>query len=170
MTLQILNHFLQTDPIEITILHVYLLSPQPTALVDKLVLPYAGVTLSSKVSYLVGLHILLYVLSQGTFVHVMSIMMVMALSEMSMHAHVSCMWGSHLIMYTTICLLVTWLFGSNKWCKLNNHVISTQKCIDYIEKMVIFSSPVQSTGRAIVLTLASAFALALALAFPSRHF
>ena len=30
------------------------------------------------------------------------------------------------------------------------------------------SSPVQSTGRAIVVTLASAFALALA--FPSRHF
>ena len=41
-------------------------------------------------------------------------------------------------------------------------------------KQAIFSSPVQSTGRAIVLTLASAFAfalvLALALAFPSRHF
>ena len=44
--------------------------------------------------------------------------------------------------------------------------------------MGIFSSPVQSTGRAIVLTWASAFALALALAlvlalalpFPSRHF
>ena len=42
----------------------------------------------------------------------------------------------------------------------------------------IFSSPVQSTGRAIVLTLASALALALvlplalplALPFPSRHF
>ena len=38
----------------------------------------------------------------------------------------------------------------------------------------LFSSPVQSTGRAIVLTLASAFAFALALvlalAFPSRHF
>ena len=34
----------------------------------------------------------------------------------------------------------------------------------------IFSSPVQSTGRAIVLTLASAFALALPLPFPSRHF
>ena len=33
---------------------------------------------------------------------------------------------------------------------------------------IIFSSPVQSTGRAIVVTLASAFALALA--FPSRHF
>ena len=35
---------------------------------------------------------------------------------------------------------------------------------------VVFSSPVQSTGRAIVVTLASAFALALALPFPSRHF
>ena len=37
-------------------------------------------------------------------------------------------------------------------------------------KALIFSSPVQSTGRAIVLTLASVFALALVLAFPSRHF
>ena len=37
---------------------------------------------------------------------------------------------------------------------------------------VIFSSPVQSTGRAIVVTLASALAIALPLAllFPSRHF
>ena len=37
---------------------------------------------------------------------------------------------------------------------------------------IVFSSPVQSTGRAIVVTLSSAFAfaLALALAFPSRHF
>ena len=34
----------------------------------------------------------------------------------------------------------------------------------------IISSPVQSTGRAIVVTLASAFALALPLPFPSRHF
>ena len=36
----------------------------------------------------------------------------------------------------------------------------------------IFSSPVQSTGRAIVVTLASALALALTLPlpFPSRHF
>ena len=36
----------------------------------------------------------------------------------------------------------------------------------------ICSSPVQSTGRAIVVTLASALALALTLAlpFPSRHF
>ena len=32
----------------------------------------------------------------------------------------------------------------------------------------VISSPVQSTGRAIVVTLASA--LALPLAFPSRHF
>ena len=32
----------------------------------------------------------------------------------------------------------------------------------------IFSSPVQNTGRAIVVTLA--FALALPLPFPSRHF
>ena len=39
--------------------------------------------------------------------------------------------------------------GSNKHCLLS-----------------LFSSPVQSTGRAIVVTLASA----LALAFPSRHF
>ena len=42
--------------------------------------------------------------------------------------------------------------------------------------LVVFSSPVQSTGRAIVDTLASALALALTLAlalplpFPSRHF
>ena len=40
--------------------------------------------------------------------------------------------------------------------------------------LTIFSSPVQSTGRASVVTLAYAFALALALtlalAFPSRHF
>ena len=42
--------------------------------------------------------------------------------------------------------------------------------------VIIFSSPIQSTGRAIVVTLASAFALALALTlplplpFPSRHF
>ena len=35
---------------------------------------------------------------------------------------------------------------------------------------IVFSSPVQSTGRAIVLTLASALALLLALPFPSRHF
>ena len=35
---------------------------------------------------------------------------------------------------------------------------------------IVNSSPVQSTGRAIVLTLASAFAFALALTFPSRHF
>ena len=41
---------------------------------------------------------------------------------------------------------------------------------------IVFSSPVQSTGRAIVVTLASAFAFALALALalplplPSRHF
>ena len=34
----------------------------------------------------------------------------------------------------------------------------------------LVSSPVQSTGRAIVVTLASAFALALVLPFPSRHF
>ena len=34
--------------------------------------------------------------------------------------------------------------------------------------IIVFSSPVQSTGRAIVVTLSSAFALALA--FPSRHF
>ena len=33
---------------------------------------------------------------------------------------------------------------------------------------IVFSSPVQSTGRAIVLTLA--LALTLALPFPSRHF
>ena len=37
-------------------------------------------------------------------------------------------------------------------------------------KMTIFSSPVQSTGRAIVLTLASVFPLALPLPFLSRHF
>ena len=35
---------------------------------------------------------------------------------------------------------------------------------------LVFSSPVQSTGRAIVVTLASALALPLALPFPSRHF
>ena len=34
----------------------------------------------------------------------------------------------------------------------------------------VISSPVQSTGRAIVLNLASALALALPLPFPSRHF
>ena len=34
----------------------------------------------------------------------------------------------------------------------------------------IFSSPVQSTGRAIVVTLASALPLPLPLPFPSRHF
>ena len=43
-------------------------------------------------------------------------------------------------------------------------------------ELILFSSPVQSTGRAIVVTMASAFALALALALPlplplpSRHF
>ena len=40
--------------------------------------------------------------------------------------------------------------------------------------VTLFSSPVQSTGRAIVVTLASALALALMLPlplpFPSRHF
>ena len=35
---------------------------------------------------------------------------------------------------------------------------------------LVFSSPVQSTGRAIVVTLASALALTLAIPFPSRHF
>ena len=35
---------------------------------------------------------------------------------------------------------------------------------------LIFSSPVQSTGRAIVVTLSSALVLPLSLAFPSRHF
>ena len=34
--------------------------------------------------------------------------------------------------------------------------------------LIIFSSPVQSTGRAIVVTLSSA--LPLLLPFPSRHF
>ena len=34
----------------------------------------------------------------------------------------------------------------------------------------VVSSPVQSTGRAIVVTLAFALALALTLPFPSRHF
>ena len=37
---------------------------------------------------------------------------------------------------------------------------------DEAHMVVIFSSPVQSTGRAIVVTLASA----LELPFPSRHF
>ena len=40
----------------------------------------------------------------------------------------------------------------------------------HLANSVIFSSPVQSTGRAIVVTLASALALTLALPFPSRHF
>ena len=35
---------------------------------------------------------------------------------------------------------------------------------------IVFYSPVQSTGRAIVVTLASALALPLPLPFPSRHF
>ena len=45
-----------------------------------------------------------------------------------------------------------------------------------MQKEQVISSPVQSTGRAIVVTLASALALALtlplplALPFPSRHF
>ena len=41
-----------------------------------------------------------------------------------------------------------------------------------VMKVTFISSPVQSTGRAIVVTLASALALALPLAlpFPSRHF
>ena len=46
------------------------------------------------------------------------------------------------------------------------------RIVDRLHIIFIFSSPVQSTGRAIVVTLASAFALALTLAlpFPSRHF
>ena len=42
--------------------------------------------------------------------------------------------------------------------------------LEFITNLSVFSSPVQSTGRAIVVTLASAFALALVLPFPSRHF
>ena len=49
-------------------------------------------------------------------------------------------------------------------------------CKNSPHRKIVFSSPVQSTGRAIVVTLASALALALtlplplALPFPSRHF
>ena len=39
-----------------------------------------------------------------------------------------------------------------------------------LESFVFVSSPVQSTGRAIVVTLASVLALLLALPFPSHHF
>ena len=47
-----------------------------------------------------------------------------------------------------------------------------EKIINFSNNCDIFSSPVQSTGRAIVLTLASALTLALPLAlpFPSHHF
>ena len=44
------------------------------------------------------------------------------------------------------------------------------KMLSLLLKELIFSSPVQSTGRAIVVTLASTLALTLALAFLSRHF
>ena len=49
--------------------------------------------------------------------------------------------------------------------------ISDEK-LKKIHMIVFISSPVQSTGRAIVVTLASALALALTLPlpFPSRHF
>ena len=40
----------------------------------------------------------------------------------------------------------------------------------FVCSVVIFSSPVQSTGRAIVVTLLSALPLPLPLPFPSRHF
>ena len=44
--------------------------------------------------------------------------------------------------------------------------ILEKKFLIIFELLPFFSSPVQSTGRAIVVTLASA----LALPFPSRHF
>ena len=47
-------------------------------------------------------------------------------------------------------------------------VIIKHNAIYLFSAISIFSSPVQSTGRAIVVTLASA--LALPLPFPSRHF
>ena len=51
-----------------------------------------------------------------------------------------------------------------------NKVVSPDKkmyfCHVFYISDLLFSSPVQSTGRAIVVTLASA----LAFAFPSRHF
>ena len=61
--------------------------------------------------------------------------------------------------------------------KAKNFLSSIKSCESVGNaKQTIFSSPVQSTGRAIVVTLASALALALtlplplALPFPSRHF
>ena len=51
---------------------------------------------------------------------------------------------------------------------LLSHRVASQLITEPTVGIVVFSSPVQSTGRAIVVTLASAFALALA--FPSRHF
>ena len=42
--------------------------------------------------------------------------------------------------------------------------------LGHLKKSFFVSSPVQSTGRAIVVTLASALVLPLALPFPSRHF
>ena len=54
------------------------------------------------------------------------------------------------------------------WSKIDLHVF--KKAINLLT--IIFSSPVQSTGRAIVVILASALPLPLALPlpFPSRHF
>ena len=48
--------------------------------------------------------------------------------------------------------------------------ISGERLQDHLSSGLLFSSPVQSTGRAIVVTLVSAFAFALVLPFPSRHF
>ena len=61
---------------------------------------------------------------------------------------------------------ITWKYQKD-WIENNQEKVETpfSASLDYGR---IFSSPVQSTGRAIVVTLA--FALALPLPFPSRHF
>ena len=61
---------------------------------------------------------------------------------------------------------------STTYCSVSNNNSNTPTACLYKQQSCrsVFSSPVQSTGRAIVLTLASAFALVLVLAFPSRHF
>ena len=65
-----------------------------------------------------------------------------------------------------IILTLPWYGNWIAWCRHVTSWTSRDGCV--LSACSIFSSPVQSTGRAIVLTLASAFAFVLA--FPSRHF
>ena len=80
-------------------------------------------------------------------------------------------WGGLLLVWWVSCyneILKPDCYHFNVWLPYIEIIDKTPNTDDVIASF--FSSPVQSTGRAIVLTLASAFPLALAFAFPSRHF